>query len=146
MGKKSIILSIVSALGKGIKAAMEEPPPAKKGVVIRLDKQFKRDFLCAVAGESKTNADGTKRQSIIRKLAVGQKMMLVREPDNAYDPNAIIVCTEAKEQIGYVNRETAQRLAKQLDNGLEYAAFIEAVTGGEPGKPTRGCVLRLFIF
>lgn len=73
-------------------------------------------------------------------------MLLVREPDNAYDNYAIKVCTESGRQIGYINRETAQRLAQQMDNGVEHAAYVEAVTGGEPGKPTRGCVLRLFIF
>src|SRR5262245_4976271 len=46
---------------------------------------------------------------------------LVREPDNKYDDNAIMVCLPERlhggKQLGYIRRESAALLAPKLDSG-----------------------------
>ncbi len=54
------------------------------------------------------NADG---------IAAGESVQLVREPNNAYDPNAIRVNLLTGETLGYLTSEVAAVLAKQLDAG-----------------------------
>ena len=80
-----------------------------------------------VTGPTKKNPDGTKRENIIKKCESGEEVMLVREPDNPYDKNAIAVLRESGEQIGYISRKYNERLAKHLDNGEPYYAFVEKI-------------------
>jgi formylglycine-generating enzyme required for sulfatase activity len=57
------------------------------------------------------------RQEIIRKLYNGQKVILIREPQNMHDNNAIAVTTLSNEKIGYLNRELA----------LKYSSFMDLI-------------------
>ena len=54
------------------------------------------------------NADG---------IAAGESVQLVREPNNAYDPNAIRVNLRTGATLGYLTKEVAAVFAKQLDAG-----------------------------
>lgn len=102
-------------------------------------------FYTKVAGVTKKNPDGERRQSIIRDLSSGDPVNLIREPDNRYDSNAIRVDT-AFGQIGYIPADTAANdLAAQMDRGYKVSAEISEITGGEPGKPTRGVNLMIAI-
>jgi hypothetical protein len=66
------------------------------------------------------------------------------EPNNPVDPNAIVVrrvvCSDVPdkprlgEQLGYLSRELAEKLAPQMDNGNVLFAWIKTVTGGEDGR------------
>lgn len=57
--------------------------------------------------------------------------ILVREPDNQHDPNAVAVHVPALGDewghIGYIMREVAVRLAPELDEGVEWAAEVVEV-------------------
>ena len=53
-----------------------------------------RHFFASVAGESFRNEDGTDRQGIIAGCRVGDPLVLVPEPDNDHDENAIKVLRE----------------------------------------------------
>lgn len=44
------------------------------------------------------------RQEIIKKTAVGEPLLVVREPTNPVDPNAVAVLTIRGEQLGYVKK------------------------------------------
>jgi len=50
------------------------------------------------------------RQEVVARLQRGDRIWLDREPDNPYDCNAISVCRENGEQIGYLNRQLAASL------------------------------------
>jgi hypothetical protein len=57
-------------------------------------------------------------------------IVLIRNPDNEYDENAIEVHVPALGRhgmIGHIPRELAERLAPQIDAGEEWAAEIVAV-------------------
>ena len=56
----------------------------------------------------------------------GRQLSLVREPENAHDPNAIAIWNEARTlQVGYVPREIAAEL-----RGDEQAVSLWRVDGG----------------
>lgn len=48
---------------------------------------------------------------------------LVRNPDNKYDSNAIEVRMNTK-MLGHIPKETAARIAPELDRGIKYEATI----------------------
>jgi hypothetical protein len=98
----------------------------------------------AVAGESHRNDDGTDRQTLIRdRVRVGDPVQLVPDPRNEFDRFAVKVCLTTGEQIGYLPRDVAREVFRGLRRGDRYGAIIQDVTGGVPGKPTRGVVLDL---
>nr|WP_239559104.1 single-stranded-DNA-specific exonuclease RecJ [Sporohalobacter salinus] len=70
------------------------------------------------------------RQDLIKELKRGDRLNLVREPENEYDESAIRVETITKEQIGYLKADLAQHLAPYLDVGFEYQVTVSEVTGG----------------
>jgi hypothetical protein len=82
-----------------------------------------------------------------RHLLTGQKRsdgmepipaVLIRNPDNAHDPNAIEVHVPAiGHQIGHVQAHTARLLAPAMDGGDVYRAWVvEVVTRDDrPDKP-----------
>ena len=46
----------------------------------------------------------------------GEKVKLVREPDNKYDPNAIKVVNSSGVGVGHISKESAASLARTMDN------------------------------
>jgi len=54
-------------------------------------------------------------QEAVKKISADDTVILKREPDNPYDPNAIMVCAESGELTGYVDRHLAMRVAAQVD-------------------------------
>lgn len=51
------------------------------------------------------------------EISVGTPLLLIREPDNPYDTNAIRVMTVIGRSIGYVQREVAAIVAPKIDAG-----------------------------
>lgn len=96
-----------------------------------------RTFRTQIAGITHNNADGTKRQDILRKCTVGERLLLQRDYDNAFDEYAIAVLRKTGEQIGFVPRHVAFRhpamndLAPHMDQGGEASAKIVSLIGGE---------------
>lgn len=71
-------------------------------------------------------------------LTEGDPLVLEREPDNAYDPNAI-KCIHAKAGfVGYIGRDLAVGLAATIDRGAQVTAAIGDLTGGTQRGPNRG--------
>ena len=70
----------------------------------------------------------------------GAPVRLVREPENAYDGNAVAVYAErGRKPAGYVNRQNAARLAKRLDAGEVLAAI--ALRGSRAGSDSNAPVV-----
>jgi single-stranded-DNA-specific exonuclease len=73
-------------------------------------------------------------------------LILKREPSNPYDANAVAVWIKARAlifftaevQIGYLNEELAEEMARHIDRGGKLTGSITEVTGGTYEKPTRG--------
>ena len=83
-----------------------------------------------VVGVSQANTDGTSRQSIIqREVQEGDHLQLKAEPDNAYDSNAIQVCSKHGNQIGYLSRDIAEKVKPALDHETEIHVRASWVSG-----------------
>lgn len=85
----------------------------------------KEEFYTKVAGVTFEN-----RQEIVFRLNEGEKLLLLREPDNSFDTSAVKVVTQKGEQVGYLNAKLAKHFAPLLDRGESYVAFVSQVTGG----------------
>ncbi len=91
-----------------------------------------------VVGEAATNSDGRKRQDILCDVEPGDSVLLVREPHNAYDPNAVAVTVDG-ETVGFIPRQDAALLAPVLDTGRPHTAIVHCIRGGVPGASHYGC-------
>lgn len=70
----------------------------------------------------------TKPMRFWGKLKVGTKVQLVREADNRYDPNAVMVCYNDEEQeepicLGYIPRSQNNTIALLMD--MDYTNIFE---------------------
>lgn len=83
-----------------------------------------------VVGVSMQNADGSSRQEIIKsEVEENDKLKLEAEPDNVYDSNAIKVLSKKGNQIGYLNKEMAEKVKPALDHGTEIHITASWVNG-----------------
>lgn len=67
----------------------------------------------------------------------------MRDEYNEHDENAIEVLTMEFKQIGYIQKGLAAKLAPLMDEGQELYCEVENITGGEEGKETLGCNIRI---
>ncbi|MBQ6395373.1 MAG: DEAD/DEAH box helicase, partial [Atopobiaceae bacterium] len=70
------------------------------------------------------------RQGVAERLAPGEELFVMRDPDNPYDPNAIALVTMMGEQVGFLRRQIAAHIAPLMDGGVCYRAEVLDVTGG----------------
>jgi len=91
------------------------------------------------------------RQSVIVRLTYGNKLYLVREPDNPHDSNAIkVVWEKTGEQVGYINKNLAKDIAHIIDNYAyqtddHLEALIEKLTGREDPGISAGVVIKFIL-
>ena len=74
------------------------------------------------------------RQAVVSTLQAGQELVVIREPNNPADVNAIALRTLSGAQVGFLRRQIAAHIAPNLDGGMRYQAFVSAVTGGGDGR------------
>ena len=90
----------------------------------------KKDFITKLVGVTFEN-----RQENINKIRTGETVLLIREPNNPYDENAIAVKTRSGLSLGHIKRELAYELAPRLDSlSRPLEGKVLAVTGGDAGK------------
>lgn len=84
--------------------------------------------------------------NMMRHLKKDDQLMLVREPENEHDKNAIKVYMKdflqpelVRHHIGYIPKATAGGLVKVMDEGKEVKCLVSEITGGTEGKENYGC-------
>ncbi len=83
-----------------------------------------------VVGVSKENSNGFSRQEIIKKeVAEGDLLNLELEPHNVFDPKAVKVLSKSGNQIGYLSRETAERVRPAILNEVSITVKASWVSG-----------------
>jgi hypothetical protein len=75
--------------------------------------------------------------------APGTPVALRRDAGNPHDPNAIAVDTQSGEQLGWVPRELAVELARDLDAGTTWTAIVLREQRASPRDPRTGVTLLL---
>ena len=69
---------------------------------------------------------------IWKSLKIGDLVDLIPEPENRYDPNAVMVAYNGK-QLGYLPRSENRHIAKILNAGLNpYEARIQSLYQDNP--------------
>ena len=72
------------------------------------------------------------RQDAVARSYEGQAALLLPDPDNEHDKNAVEVWA-GNEQIGFINRDEAKVMARQMALGTKYEAVIDRVFEGDRG-------------
>lgn len=87
------------------------------------------EIICQLAGANFRTAEA---KEIIYALEVGDTLTLERDPENAYDSNAIKVLKDDV-FIGFVPKDDNSLLAKAMDAGEKFACeVIDASLGLKP--------------
>lgn len=96
-----------------------------------------------VVGESFSNDDGTSRQKIIKKLAVGNSVSLVHDKDNKHSQTAVAVIS-SHGQIGFLPSESRvkEMVLEMLSKNITPNAKIISIGTGDSGL--YGVVLDVF--
>ncbi len=121
--RQSLLALLGTALGFGL--ASGGAPNARAALPaasVRLLDSF-------VAGDSYYDAE-----KALHALAVGQKLILRREPGNRYDGRAIEVFAASGHKLGYVPRYANQPIAALLDAGRDLVATVTSLGGEEDGR------------
>ncbi|HDZ13874.1 MAG TPA: hypothetical protein ENH60_03110, partial [Pricia sp.] len=86
-----------------------------------------------VAGSNFQNEDGLHRFHHIRNIEEFDTIVLKREPENEFDPNAIPVFdSKGENQLGYLPRKYTRWLGKEMDQGRKvYAYYKRTLTQGD---------------
>ena len=63
-------------------------------------------------------------QEAVAEINVGETLVLVREPDNAHDAQAVAVCDGKMRKVGYIPRSRNMELAGAMDEGERYSARV----------------------
>jgi hypothetical protein len=106
-------------------------------------------FTTKVVEATCKNPDGINRQQIIKMCNVGEKIKLIREPNNSHDVCTIGVFRESGEQIGCLARDVAAypELAYHMDIGGEVSAKVKEIIAERSGvlglKKTYGCIVEI---
>lgn len=86
-----------------------------------------RQFQVRIAGITFTNDDGSSRSKIASKCRYKQRLVLVREPDNPHDENAVKVMSEDGKQLGYLNSRDSKDVQAILKGTSPLYRKVEAV-------------------
>jgi len=70
------------------------------------------------------------RQEVCKLLFPGAHLLLVREPDNIHDKNAVGVFFDGS-QCGYISKQLSPKIAELLDNGAKLEVIVVELTGGD---------------
>ncbi len=115
----------------------------EKSFLARLGKGVDRHSHSRIAGLSHPNADGGSRRKILRGCRRFESFLLVREPGNVFDPNAIMIFTSRDQMLGYLPRAKAAKIAPQMDQGKVWLALLLSVGGTAQHPATRLLLYRL---
>ena len=100
-----------------------------------------RVFFAQVHGIYHKNYDGSSRQAIIRRCRTGEELLLVPEPTNRYDSDAVKICRNNGEQVGYW--EGNGRMAGDLATGWTYRVTIDEIYRFKENPRKHGVRLRV---
>jgi len=104
---------------------LKETPKAAETQTVKLCEFFGdpqatnyiKKFKTMAVGVSKNNADGSSRQEAIKRLRKGQKVRLVWDKNNSYDPNAVMLFPNETDmfldmQFGFLKTDLAADVVK----------------------------------
>lgn len=93
-------------------------------------------IMIKAVGVTFKNDNGVSRQSIISTMNEGDRVRLVEEPTNKYDPLAIAIATSDGRVVGYIGQDDPDR--EQIREMIGRNVFLRVIEilGREMYKPT----------
>ena len=90
-----------------------------------------------VVGFSHPNKRGIGRMNLVQKLEIGPKLVLVPEPDNPVDRNAILVyaADDLENDIGHLHSSAAKYIARMMECGATFSAEVCYIHHGYKNYP-----------
>ena len=86
------------------------------------------------------------RQAVVALLSEGERVSLIREPDNAFDKNAVACVRWNHQQFGYLDRNLARVLAPKMDYyGRPLIATVKRLTSGYYPSSSLGVIVRFYL-
>jgi single-stranded-DNA-specific exonuclease len=86
------------------------------------------------------------RQAVVSILTEREQVFLIREPENAFDSNAVKVVRWDRQQFGYLNRELAKILAPRMDRyGRLVKATVSRLTGEDYPCSRLGVLIKFYL-
>lgn len=95
------------------------------------------DFKTYVVGLQYEN-----RLDYLPQVNEGDKLKLVREPDNAFDPYAMAVYTTAGQKLGYIRSSKAFLLSTLSDEWWQFSCYVERIYSA-PRHPSRHLLVHI---
>jgi hypothetical protein len=97
---------------------------------VQTDHFAPKSFFTKVAGVTFEN-----RQQVVARCAVGERLILIRDPTDRFDKGAIKVMRLNGEQLGFISAHVSRGgdpsgLAFQMDRGDNFQCRIKDLTGG----------------
>ena len=120
----AVLDEYVSCLARQLRGAAPGPTAAGQDVSPALG-----HFWTSVVGVAHANRDGTRRQEIVSRCSIGERLRVTHEMDNPVDRNAMAIHRQNGEQVGYLARDLAASAAYNVRNGWSYAAVIRKIRG-----------------
>lgn len=99
------------------------------------------DFRLSAVGTWYDNEDGSSRQAELARCRRGERVDLVREPDNPHDHLAVAIRSSRGVRVGYLGRERATWIAPKIDKGYDVRAIVERIKGAHLEAATLGLVV-----
>ena len=96
--------------------------PSKKALTQPNPKHARRDVL--IQTSSIAGFQYYQGEFFWEQLSVGDELLLIREPDNPYDENAVAIYWEGI-KLGYLPRVENIAVARMMDKGQRINALIE---------------------
>ncbi len=107
---------------KTIEASAKEEEELKKNRPI-----YKLVLWTGIAGlRYYIDRDSDEGKKILKSLKPGTELQLLRDPQNKYDRWAIAVYTPDGIQVGHVTRYKNETIARLMDYGVVFHAYVES--------------------
>ena len=85
-------------------------------------------------------------KSYLREIEIGDRLILLREPQNEYDDLAILVNNEKGHKLGYIPRKNNQIIARLMDVGkLIYGVVTAKKSPEDDGFPWNAVTVAVYM-
>ncbi|WP_348266872.1 HIRAN domain-containing protein [Edaphobacter paludis] len=112
---------------KPVNKVVQENTAYERNLFRKLGNSVDKHFYTKVVGVSFQNSDSSSRQDTIQSLIVCQELEFRKEPQNKFDPNAILLCTQNGLGIGYLNERLAGEVTRSLNKGVSWRCYVRRV-------------------
>lgn len=90
-----------------------------------------------LVGLTHPNKNGKDRLALVGSLSIGTPLVLVSEPNNAFDRNAVLIyrADDLHDDLGYLDALGAKQICRMMECGATFDADVYRIEQREPEIP-----------